>query len=141
MPPISDFRSDSPLNFTSVGWLYLGWFDDLNFGPVLPVVTIENLCWHSDVREFHGPRSNERPSSQTRNCSQPHSSPWFSTPSDLRCAGVAVVLKLSLEPVVNLNRVAQLLRKSAATLSTLSVEIRSKQPTERSSTCTKVEEL
>ena len=32
MPPISDFRSDSPSNFTSVGWLYLGWFDDLNFG-------------------------------------------------------------------------------------------------------------
>lgn len=141
MPPISDFRSDSPLDLASVAWLYLGWFDDTKFGPVLPVVTIERFCWHSDVREFHGPRSNQRPSSQTRNCSQPHSSPWFSTPSDLRCAGVAVVLTLSLEPVVNLNRAAQLLRKSAATLSTLSVEIRSKQPTERSSTCTKVEEL
>ena len=140
MPPISDFRSDSPLNFASVRWLYLGWFEDLNFGPVLAVVTIERLCWHSDVREFHCPRSNQRPSSQTRNCSQPHSSRWFSTPSDLRCAGVSVVLKLSLEPVVNLNRVAQLLRKSAATLSTLSVEIPSKQPIERSSSCTKVEE-
>ena len=140
MPPISDFRSDSPLNLASVAWLYLGWFGDLNSGPVLPVVTIERLCWHSDVCECHSPRSIQRRSSQTRHCFQPHSSPWFSASSDLRRAGVTVVLTLSLEPVVDLNRVAQLLRKSAATLSTLSVEIPNKQPTERSSSCTKVEE-
>lgn len=141
MPPISDFRSDYPLYLASVGWLYLGWFDDLHFGPSLPLVTIERLCWHSDVREFRGPRSIQRRSSQTRNCFQLYRSQWFSASSDLRCAGIPVVPKLSPEPVVDLNRVAQLLRKCAATLSTLSVEIRSKQPTERSSTCTEVEEL
>ena len=120
MPLISDFRSDSPLNFASVAWLYLGWFDDVDCGRVLPVVTVERFCWHSDVYAFHGPRSIQRRSSQTRNCSQPHSSPSFSTPSDLRCAGVTVVLTLSLEPVVHLN-LAQLLPKSAASQSTLSV--------------------
>lgn len=125
MPPISDFRSDSPLYLASVGWLYLGWFDDLNFGSLLPLVTIERLCWHSDVPEFRGPRS-----IQTRNCFQPHSSQWFSASSDLWYAGVAVVLTLSLEPVVNLNRVAQLLPKSAATLSTPSVR-NPKQTTDR----------
>lgn len=130
MPPISDFRSDSPLNLASVEWSYLGWFDDLNFGRVLPVVTIERFCWHSDVREFQPPRSNQRPSSQTRNCFQPHSSQWFSASSDLWYAGVAVVLKLSLEPVVDLNRAAQLLPKSAATLSTPSVR-NPKQTTDR----------
>ena len=135
MPPISDFRSDSPLNLASVGWLYLGWFDDLNFGRLSPVATIERLCWHSDVRESRGPRS-----IQTRNCFQPRSSQWFSASSDLRCAGIPVVLELSLEPVVDLNRVAQLLRKSAATQSTLSVRDPRKQQTERSSSCTKVEE-
>lgn len=135
MPPISDFRFDSPLNLASVEWLYLGWFDDLNFGRVLPVVTIERLCWHSDVFESRGPRS-----IQTRNCFQPRSAQWFSASSDLRYAGVAVVLTLSLEPVVNLNRSAQLLPKCAATLSTLSGVILNKQPTERSSSCTKVEE-
>ena len=125
MPPISDFRSDSPLNLASVGWLYLGWFDDLNFGRVLPVVTIERFCWHSDLCEFDGPRS-----IQTRNCFQPHSSQWFSASSDPWYAGVAVVLTLSLEPVVNLNRVVQLLPKSAATLSKLSVRD-PKQTTDR----------
>lgn len=107
MPPISDFRSDSPLNFASVGWLYLGSFDDLNFGPVLPVVTIERLCWHSDVFEFHGAPSIQSLSSHTRSCFQPHSSRQFSASSDLRRAGATVVLELSREPVVNLNKVAQ----------------------------------
>ena len=121
MPPISDFRSDSPLNFTSVGWLYLGWFDELNFGPVLPVVTIERLYWHSDVFEFHGPRSIQRRSSQTRNCFQLYRSQWFSASSDLRPAGITVVLTLLLEPVLDLNRVAQLFRRSSATLAALFV--------------------
>ena len=126
MPSISDLRSDSPLNFICIVRSYLGSSAHPNRGCVFPVVAIVRFCCHSDVFGFHDPSSIHNPSSHTRSCFQPHSSPCFSASSDLRCAGVIAILKLSPwpterhslsapsftraggEPGVNLNKVGQL---------------------------------
>jgi hypothetical protein len=94
---ISDLRSDSPLNLISVGWVCLSAFEDLNSGLVFRVVRIEKFWRHGDTSGFHGPRSVENPSSQTRNCFRRNSSQWFSASIGLRYAGVTTVLQLSPE--------------------------------------------
>ena len=98
MPPFSDLRSDSPLNFVCFACSYLGSSEDLNRARMFPVVAIVRFYCHSEVFGFHDPRSVHNPSSHTRSCFQPHSSPRFSTPTDLRRTGVTAVIKLSLEP-------------------------------------------
>jgi hypothetical protein len=123
---ISDFRSDSPLNFICIVRSDLGSSEHRNRGCVFTVVAIVRFCCHSEVFGFHDPSSIHKPSSHTRDCSQPYSSPWFSASSNLRCAGVIAILKLSSwpterhflsalsfartggEPGMDLNKVAQL---------------------------------
>jgi hypothetical protein len=97
MPPINDFRSDSPLHLICVGWVYLSSFEDLNLGAVFRVVRIEKFCRDGDASGSHDPRSVQTPSSQTRNCFRRHSSQWFSASIGLRYAGVTAVLQLSPE--------------------------------------------
>lgn len=96
MPPLSDFRSDSPLNFICVACSYLGSSEYLDRARMLMVVGIVRFCYHRDVFSFHDPRSIHKPSSHTRSCFQPDSSRWLSTPSKLRRTGVTAI-KLSLE--------------------------------------------
>lgn len=126
MPSISDLRSDSPLTFICIVRSYLGSSEHPNRGCVFTVVAIVRFCCHSEVFGFHDPSSIHKPSSHTRDCSQPYSSPCFSASSNLRCAGVIAILKLSPwpterhslsalsftraggEPGVDLNKVAQL---------------------------------
>jgi hypothetical protein len=98
MPPLSDFRSDSPLNFICVACWCLGSSEDLNRVRIFTVAAVVRFCCHRGVRGFHDPRSVHHASSHTRSCLQPHSCPWFSASSDLRNTGVTAVIKLSLEP-------------------------------------------
>ena len=148
MAAISDFRSDSPLNLICVGWVYLSAFEDLNLGVVFRVVRIEKFWCHGDTSGFHGPRSIQNPSSQTRNCFRRNSSQWFSASSGLRYAGVTAVLQLSPEftdiprrhcpslgLVVNLCWISMQLINCFGSLQPLwphcSYDIASKQPTRR----------
>ena len=98
MPPVTDLRSDSPLNFTCIVRSYLGSSEHPNRSCVFTVVAVVWFCCHRDVRGLHAPTSIRKPSSHTRSCFEPHRSPCFSASSDLRCEGVIVVIKLSLQP-------------------------------------------
>ena len=160
MPPINDFRSDSPLHLICVGWVYLSAFEELNLSAVFRVVRIEKFWCHGDTSGFHGPRSVQNPSSQTRNCFRRNSSQWFSASIGLRSTDVSAVIKLSLEPTQRYSLSARSFtlaggepycgsQCSCSTVSEVfshsgppcSYDIASKQPTERSSSsCTKVEE-
>ncbi len=92
MPPLSDLRSDSPLNFICVACSYLGSSEHLSRARM-------RFCCHSEVFGFPDARSIHHASSHTRSCLLPHSSPWLSASSDLRHTGVTAVIKLSLEPI------------------------------------------
>jgi hypothetical protein len=98
MPPISDLRSDSPLNFTCVGCSYLGSSECLIRARMFTAVAVVKFCCYSEVFGFHDAGSVHHASSHTRSCFQAHRSPWFLASSDLRRTGVTAVIKLSLEP-------------------------------------------
>jgi hypothetical protein len=98
MLSISDLRSDSPSNFIRVGGSCLGSSEGLNRAGTFRLVAIVRFCWHSEVFGFHDLNSIHKPSSHTRDCSQPYSSPCFSASSDLQGTGVTAVLKSLLEP-------------------------------------------
>ena len=98
MLPVSDLRSDSPLNFICIVRSYLGPSEHPNRGCLFTVVAIVRFCCLREVFGLHDPTSIHKPSSHTRDCSQPYSCPWFSASRDLRRTGVTAVLKSSLEP-------------------------------------------
>jgi len=145
---ISDFRSDSPLHLICVGCCYLGSSEHFNRARLFTVVVVVRFCCHHDVRGFHDRSHIHTPSSHTRSCFRPYSSPRFSASSDLRCAVVIAILSyrhgqpkdiscrhspsagLVLNLVVDLNAVAHLFRNSSAILAALFVRHR-KQTTDR----------
>ena len=61
MPPVSDLRSDSPLNFICVACSYLGSSEHLNRARMFTVVAIVRFCCHRDVFGFHDPSEYSQP--------------------------------------------------------------------------------